>query len=188
VPFDYYSLPFCKPEGGVVVAAENLGEFLTGDRIENSPYKIYMRDEMHCEVLCQKLLGSHDLTKLELAVEHDYHHNWIIDNLPVASVVTHSFSRTSQSPDFQPESTVETSYTKGFPVGFRVVEMSVREPSAATQAAAGEGSTAKAAAAPQVTLQSVDYYLYNHVDIKVLYHCPPDEATNPKVTPWFKND
>jgi len=168
VPFDYYSLPFCKPEGGVVVAAENLGEFLTGDRIENSPYKIYMRDEMHCEVLCQKLLGSHDLT--------------------VASVVTHSFSRTSQSPDFQPESTVETSYTKGFPVGFRVVEMSVREPSAATQAAAGEGSTAKAAAAPQVTLQSVDYYLYNHVDIKVLYHCPPDEATNPKVTPWFKND
>ena len=155
MPFDYYSLPFCKPEGGVVVAAENLGEFLTGDRIENSPYKIYMRDEMHCEVLCQKLLGSHDLTKLELAVEHDYHHNWIIDNLPVASVVTHSFSRTSQSPDFQPESTVETSYTKGFPVGFRVVEMSVREPSAATQAAAGEGSTAKAAAAPQVTLQSV---------------------------------
>ena len=37
VPYDYYSLPFCKPAGGVQTAAENLGEFLSGDRIDNSP-------------------------------------------------------------------------------------------------------------------------------------------------------
>ena len=40
LPFDYYSLKFCKPEGGVESYSENLGEFLSGDRIENSPYKV----------------------------------------------------------------------------------------------------------------------------------------------------
>ena len=42
MPFSYYSLPFCKPEGGVKDSAENLGELLMGDRIENSPYKFKM--------------------------------------------------------------------------------------------------------------------------------------------------
>jgi transmembrane 9 superfamily protein 2/4 len=171
IPFDYYSLPFCKPEGGVVVAAENLGEFLTGDRIENSPYRIYMRDAMHCEVLCQQVYTRRDAQQLELAVEQGYHHNWIIDNLPAASVVTRSVSRTSA--DVEADTSVETSYAKGFPVGFRTVELTVRVP------AKGDGEAA--AAQPQVTLQSVEYFLYNHVDVTVLYHNPPDEATNPKV-------
>jgi transmembrane 9 superfamily protein 2/4 len=37
LPYDYYSHKFCKPHGGVQATAENLGEFLSGDRIENSP-------------------------------------------------------------------------------------------------------------------------------------------------------
>lgn len=40
LPFDYYSLKYCKPPGGVEKYAENLGEFLGGDRIENSPYEV----------------------------------------------------------------------------------------------------------------------------------------------------
>lgn len=40
LPFDYYSLKFCKPKDGVQSYAENLGEFLGGDRIENSPYEV----------------------------------------------------------------------------------------------------------------------------------------------------
>jgi hypothetical protein len=38
LPYDYYSHKFCKPHGGVKTTAENLGEFLSGDRIENSPF------------------------------------------------------------------------------------------------------------------------------------------------------
>mmetsp|Transcript_18324 Transcript_18324/g.57283 ORF Transcript_18324/g.57283 Transcript_18324/m.57283 type:complete len:84 (+) Transcript_18324:364-615(+) len=37
LPYDYYSHKFCKPRNGVKQTAENLGEFLSGDRIENSP-------------------------------------------------------------------------------------------------------------------------------------------------------
>jgi transmembrane 9 superfamily protein 2/4 len=40
LPYDYYSLSFCKPKEGVKPYAENLGEFLRGDRIENSSYEV----------------------------------------------------------------------------------------------------------------------------------------------------
>ena len=40
LPYDYYSLKFCKPAEGVKSYSENLGEFLDGDRIENSAYEV----------------------------------------------------------------------------------------------------------------------------------------------------
>lgn len=40
LPYDYYSLKFCKPADGVKPYSENLGEFLDGDRIENSAYEV----------------------------------------------------------------------------------------------------------------------------------------------------
>lgn len=39
LPYEYYSLPYCRPEK-VVQSAENLGEVLRGDRIENSLYQV----------------------------------------------------------------------------------------------------------------------------------------------------
>lgn len=39
LPYSYYSLPYCKPEK-IVDSAENLGEVLRGDRIENSPFVV----------------------------------------------------------------------------------------------------------------------------------------------------
>lgn len=39
LPYSYYSLPFCRPDA-IVDSAENLGELLRGDRIENSPYLV----------------------------------------------------------------------------------------------------------------------------------------------------
>jgi transmembrane 9 superfamily member 2/4 len=39
IPYDYYSLPFCKPKHEKE-ESENLGEMLSGDKIENSVYKV----------------------------------------------------------------------------------------------------------------------------------------------------
>lgn len=39
LPYSYYSLPYCHPEH-IVDSAENLGEVLRGDRIENSPFVV----------------------------------------------------------------------------------------------------------------------------------------------------
>ena len=38
LPFNFYSLPYCRPDT-IVQSAENLGEVLRGDRIENSLYQ-----------------------------------------------------------------------------------------------------------------------------------------------------
>ena len=40
LPYNYYSLKYCKPKDGIRSYSENLGEFLSGDRIENSPYEV----------------------------------------------------------------------------------------------------------------------------------------------------
>lgn len=39
LPYSYYSIPYCRPKK-IVDSAENLGEVLRGDRIENSPYVV----------------------------------------------------------------------------------------------------------------------------------------------------
>ena len=54
LPYDYYALPFCKPDK-IEYAAENLGEILTGNSIENSPYEISFLKEETCKLLCRRV-------------------------------------------------------------------------------------------------------------------------------------
>ncbi|ESW27116.1 hypothetical protein PHAVU_003G175400 [Phaseolus vulgaris] len=83
MPFSYYSLPFCKPEGGVKDSAENLGELLVGDRIENSPYRFKMHTNESEMFLCQLDKLSGDQFKiLQKRIDEMYQVNLILDNLP----------------------------------------------------------------------------------------------------------
>ena len=107
---NYYNFPFCTPDGGPKQDNENLGEFLAGDRIESSPYRLLMKEDMYCEQVCIANLGRGDAkgkstTKLVRAIRHDYHNNWIVDNLSAAS-------------KNEDDKTVTTRYWQGFPVGF----------------------------------------------------------------------
>jgi transmembrane 9 superfamily protein 2/4 len=109
-PIEYYRLPFCQPESGVEVTNENLGEFLSGDRIENSPYKLQMKKDMYCEQVCISNLGRVEAkgvaaSKVVRAIRKDYHDNWIVDNLPSASKMEDDIKS-------------YTKYFHGFPVGF----------------------------------------------------------------------
>ena len=47
LPYEYYSLPYCRPEK-IVQSAENLGEVLRGDRIENSLYQVHAKQHLSC--------------------------------------------------------------------------------------------------------------------------------------------
>jgi len=87
LPYDYYSLKFCKPKEGVKPYAENLGEFLRGDRIENSAYEITMLQDVYCKLLCQVELKKNDVQTFKTSISRQYHHNWIVDNLPAASIL-----------------------------------------------------------------------------------------------------
>jgi transmembrane 9 superfamily protein 2/4 len=105
LPYDYYSLKFCRPKGGIKPYSENLGEFLRGDRIENSAYDVTMLQEEFCKVLCQMDIKTKDVNDFKQAIKRQYHHNWIVDNLPAASIL--------DSDQF-----VTTQYV-GFPVGYQ---------------------------------------------------------------------
>lgn len=86
LPYEYYSLPYCRPDP-IVNSAENLGEVLRGDRIENSLYKLEMRLDEQCKVVC-KLDGltGKQTSDFQNKIEDEYRVNMILDNLPVAMV------------------------------------------------------------------------------------------------------
>ena len=46
MPYDYYSLPYCKPKVAGL-QSENIGEALSGDRIENSVYKVFVCHKLY---------------------------------------------------------------------------------------------------------------------------------------------
>jgi len=150
-PLDYYRLPFCKPPGGIVKKNENLGEFLGGDLIESSPYRIQMKVDMYCEQVCSTNLGRGETppqggskkkrvsqNKVVRTIRRHYHNNWIVDNLPAASKVENYSSEGDQKPE-------DVTYWQGFPIGF---------------------------VDPSTTLS----YINNHVNIELQYHTVETET------------
>lgn len=89
IPYGYYSLPFCKPMEGVKDSAENLGELLMGDRIENSPYRFKMRVNETDVFLCQSgPLSADEFKILTERIDEMYQVNINLDNLPAIRYMT----------------------------------------------------------------------------------------------------
>ena len=107
IPKSYYRMPFCQPSGGPKMASENLGEFLTGNKIQSSPYVINMMNPVHCAKVCQVELSKMDAAKLQMHIHQSYHNNWIIDNLPSAAIGLAANGKK------------QTHYAGGFPIGFK---------------------------------------------------------------------
>ncbi|XP_068343198.1 transmembrane 9 superfamily member 11-like [Pyrus communis] len=83
LPYSYYSLPFCQPPDGVKDSAENLGEFLMGDRIESSPYRFKMHTNETEIFLCETgPLSADKFSLLKQRIDEMYQVNLILDNLP----------------------------------------------------------------------------------------------------------
>lgn len=69
---------------------ENLGDFVYGDRLESSPYKIQMKNDVYCEQICISNVGRKESkgispNKIVRAIRKQYQHNWVVDNLPSIS-------------------------------------------------------------------------------------------------------
>eukprot|EP00640_Fibrocapsa_japonica_P000947 CAMPEP_0113938088 /NCGR_PEP_ID=MMETSP1339-20121228/4497_1 /TAXON_ID=94617 /ORGANISM="Fibrocapsa japonica" /LENGTH=647 /DNA_ID=CAMNT_0000941025 /DNA_START=137 /DNA_END=2080 /DNA_ORIENTATION=+ /assembly_acc=CAM_ASM_000762 len=112
VPFDYYHLPWCHPH--IHHESENLGEMLTGDRIENSLYKLEMKVPEACEKVCRKTMSDAELSRFRWAINEEYRVHWIVDNLPASTLI------------FNPDMPSKPYYVRGFPVGFRVEDPETR--------------------------------------------------------------
>ncbi|KAL3629762.1 Transmembrane 9 superfamily member 12 [Castilleja foliolosa] len=82
LPFSYYSLPYCKPLGGIKKSAENLGELLMGDQIDNSPYRFRMNVNESVYICTTPPLSDNDVKLLKQRTRDLYQVNMILDNLP----------------------------------------------------------------------------------------------------------
>jgi transmembrane 9 superfamily protein 2/4 len=89
LPYEYYKLPFCAPDE-IEEFAENIGELLTGNKLENSPYELFMNQNEHCKVLCVKKYGKADVDHFVERIKEDYVVNWVIDNMPAAENIVDS--------------------------------------------------------------------------------------------------
>lgn len=151
IPKPYYSLPFCEPTDGPEMASENLGEFITGNKIQTSPYHINMLEDMYCSKVCQKTLTPIDSRLLKMHISRAYHNNWIIDNLPSASVGSSEAGQRQKH------------YAGGFPIGFLDVNSGD-----VTEEKTSKKEKRKAMA-------TKDVYIFNHVNIILDYHQPDGE-------------
>ncbi|KAF9612663.1 hypothetical protein IFM89_003138 [Coptis chinensis] len=106
LPYSYYSVPYCRPDS-VVDSAENLGEVLRGDRIENSPYVFKMRVPQMCNVVCRVILDAKSAKDFKEKIDDEYRVSMILDNLPLVVPIR----RQDQ------EST--TMYQHGFHIGLK---------------------------------------------------------------------
>ncbi|KAL5757517.1 hypothetical protein ACOSP7_020128 [Xanthoceras sorbifolium] len=106
LPYDYYFLKYCKPVK-IVNNAENLGEVLRGDRIENSVYTFQMREDLPCKVACRAKLDAESAKNFKEKIDDEYRVNMILDNLPVAVL------------RLRRDGSQATTYEHGFRVGFK---------------------------------------------------------------------
>ncbi|CAN6280152.1 unnamed protein product [Urochloa humidicola] len=83
LPFSYYSLPYCRPKDGIKKSAENLGELLMGDQIDNSPYRFHVNVNESLYLCTTDPLGEADVKLLKQRSHDLYQVNMILDNLPV---------------------------------------------------------------------------------------------------------
>ncbi|PKA64261.1 hypothetical protein AXF42_Ash009481 [Apostasia shenzhenica] len=141
LPYDFYYLEYCKPDK-VVNNAENLGEVLRGDRIENSVYTVTsptsflqafkMRIDETCKEACRKTFTAEGVKNFKEKIDDEYRVNIILDNLPVAV------------PKQRRDGSPTPSYEHGFRVGYKDIQV------------AGT--------------KDEKYYINNHLSFTVKYH------------------
>ncbi|OMJ81726.1 hypothetical protein SteCoe_17778 [Stentor coeruleus] len=111
LPFDYYYLNFCKPEGMNVAANENIAEILTGDQREKSPYFIEMNIEKICVKVCDKKNNKEQIANFKWMIDNNYYASWVLDGLPSGLRKFAKFERNEYKVSF---------YQDGFPIGYRL--------------------------------------------------------------------
>ncbi|CAI8599540.1 unnamed protein product [Vicia faba] len=82
LPYSYYSLPYTAPKK-IQDSAENLGEVLRGDRIENSLYVFKMREPQMCNIVGKVKLDAKNAKEFKEKINDEYRVNMILDNLPL---------------------------------------------------------------------------------------------------------
>jgi transmembrane 9 superfamily protein 2/4 len=112
ISYNFYHPPLGTcPYPEKVLKSHGLGAMIFGDRVYSSPFRIQMLRPTTCQVLCQQSLNKQQLSFLIHAIELNYTHNWLIDQLPIAQKIITSV-----------EDGGPPSYRLGFPLGVPTIQ------------------------------------------------------------------
>ncbi|XP_022107557.1 transmembrane 9 superfamily member 2-like isoform X2 [Acanthaster planci] len=148
IPFEYDRFDFCQvPKLADVRPAENLGQVVFGERIDQSPYNFTFGESNDCITVCEKTYYPKvkeqvdKLNFLRKAILLNYQQHWIIDNMPVTWCYQVEGDQKYCSP--------------GFPVGCYVDKQGVHKDACVIDASFDQKDT---------------YYLFNHINFTITYH------------------
>ena len=87
IPFEYYSLKYCKPLVMQPAMKQNVGMMLTGTKIQSSLYEFVMMKNESCKrIECSgrdAVLAEKDLDHFDDLIGKGYRANLVLDNLPL---------------------------------------------------------------------------------------------------------
>lgn len=150
IPYEYMSFDFCAPPKDEVLQnspSENLGQVVFGERIRPSIYKVTFNKNETVKFACTKTYKKGEdadqkkLVFLKRGIEKNYHHHWIVDNLPITWCYLTENSQTYCS--------------TGFPIGCYNKK---------------SGANKDGCSYVDEGLQDNTYYIFNHVDIVIEFH------------------
>ncbi|NWX03151.1 TM9S2 protein, partial [Caloenas nicobarica] len=151
LPYEYDAFDFCQ-DTEEKRPSENLGQVLFGERIASSPYKFTFKEQQTCQKVCTRSYdpeNSADKSKLAFlkkGMQLNYQHHWIIDNMPVTWCYDVEDGQKYCNP--------------GFPIGCFVTP---------------DGRVKDACVINSEFNKKNTFYLFNHVDITIMYHSGKDE-------------
>jgi transmembrane 9 superfamily protein 2/4 len=86
--FSYYhpAFRFCRPEGGPKKIRESLGSIIFGDRIQTSPFELFMAKNESCKAVCSdtKKFDPRSAKFVNRKISQTFNINWLVDGLPAA--------------------------------------------------------------------------------------------------------
>jgi transmembrane 9 superfamily protein 2/4 len=92
IPYNYYSLPVCRPATLVLDTTQNLGRVISGSAPFASLYQINALHQVWpaCRTVCGtraravRTLSNEDIRVMATLISERYEAEWIVDNMPVA--------------------------------------------------------------------------------------------------------
>lgn len=81
--YEYFSLPYCQPAGGIKWKTLGIGEVVDSNRMASTSYKLNFQTARKNEAICEKTLTSDDVEKFRKAVIDDWYFQMYYDDLPV---------------------------------------------------------------------------------------------------------
>jgi len=81
--YNYYSLPFCHPEGHAVHKWGGLGEVLGGNELIDSLIDIKFRKPVDRATICELELDEAKVKQFKDAIENNYWFEFFMDDLPL---------------------------------------------------------------------------------------------------------